>query len=105
MATDRKQVYQELNTAGSHGTNASLATAQSIAVPAGATLVALQARAQAVTVTFDGTTPVKGASSVGFLLAADGPAEVWPVAEGMTVKAIEEASTARLQYQFFKDKA
>lgn len=100
---DRKQVLQRLE-AISSGVNASLSSAQSITVPAGVTLVALQARSQNVTVTFDGTTPVAGASSVGFLVTAD-VTEFWPVCEGMTIRAIQESATARLQFVFFRDKA
>lgn len=55
---DTYKVSTVLYPVGSHVANASLGSVVTIAVPAGAVLVCLQAAAQSIRLTLDGTNPV-----------------------------------------------
>lgn len=80
---------------GAHTAIADLSSAATITPAAGAREVIMQAYAQAVRYTLDGTTPT---ATTGFKLAADAQAVV-PVGGGSQVKVIEETASATLQYQ------
>lgn len=81
---------------GAHTTNATLSSAQTLTRPTGADVLYLQAFAQAVRYTLDGTTPT---ASTGFRLAAN-EFRVIEVGEATAVKVIEETGSASIQYQW-----
>lgn len=84
------------NPIGSHATNGSLAAAVTLTPPTGANVLRIQAAAQAIRYTLDGTTPT---ASTGFLLAVGVEADI-PVAPGQVVKVIEVAASGSVQYQW-----
>jgi hypothetical protein len=63
----------------------------------GATKVLVQALAQNVRYTLDGSTPT---AAVGFQLKAGDPPVIILLEDGVTVTIIEEAATADMQYQW-----
>ena len=81
---------------GSHTQIADLSTAKSITRAAGGKRLLMQALAQPVTFTLDGTTPT---SAKGFVLAA-GDAVLIDVADDVTIKVIQTAASATLEYQW-----
>jgi hypothetical protein len=86
---------------GAHTRNASLGTAVTLTVPANASGLFLQVESGNINYTLDGTTPTTGATGVGFKRAAtDGVVRIdlHPLA---TVRVIEQAASAVIQYQFF----
>ena len=94
-------VISELGHTGSHGSNASLSTVVTISIPADAVLVCLQAQTSNVRFTLDGTNPV--ASTTGFVVAAGADPLFMPINAGMTLKLIQDAASARVQFQFFNN--
>lgn len=94
-------VRSSLGRTGTHGNSASLSSVVTIPIPSDAALVCMQAETQNVRYTLDGTNPV--ASTTGFVLAANGDPLYVPVNSSMTLKVIQAAATARLQYQFFRE--
>ena len=82
---------------GAHVTDAVISTAAALTPPTGATKILIQALSQNVRFTLDGSTPT---AAIGFQLAAGDPPIVIPLGTGMTIKVIEEAATASLQYQW-----
>lgn len=84
---------------GSHTRNASLSSAVSLAVPATANVLQIQAETQNVRYTLDGTTPT---STVGFLLYAGMEQYMIAVPVNGTVKIIEVTSGGVVNYQFMK---
>lgn len=85
------------NPVGDHSDGKDISSAETIAVPEGATKLLVQALDKNVRYTLDGTTPT---ASKGFQLAAGDPPIIIPIGNDMTIKMIEEASAADLQYQF-----
>jgi hypothetical protein len=85
------------NPNGAHGKNSSLSAAVTLTIPSGSTSVLLQAFTQNVRITLDGTTPT---ASTGFQLKAADPAIMLPIGTGTVLKAIEETTSAVLNYQF-----
>lgn len=85
------------NVVGSHSDGATISSATTLTPPTGATKILIQALDQNVRFTLDGTAPT---ASLGFQLKAGDPAVMIPVGAGMTLKVIEEAATADLQYQW-----
>lgn len=81
---------------GAHASNGSLASAAVLTAPAGADFLMLQAISQNVRFRLDGVNPT---ASVGFQLAA-GDAITLPVNPGDTLRVIEEAASATIQYQW-----
>lgn len=81
---------------GAHNDGLVISSAVTITIPDGATKVLMQALGQNVRFTLDGTTPT---ATTGFQLKAGDPPVSIPVA-GATLKVIQEAATADLQYQF-----
>lgn len=102
MALNRQQSFEKHELAGTHISRNDLATAQTLTVPAGATMLLVQADTQNVRLRFDGTTPT---ASVGFVVKTGNDPVAYPVNDGMTIKAIEVATTAVLQGQFYRPKA
>lgn len=82
---------------GSHQDGPVISTAQALVNPAGATKLLIQALDQNVRFTLDGTTPT---ASKGFQLRAGDPPVIIPISANTTVKVIQEAATADLQYQY-----
>jgi hypothetical protein len=82
---------------GAHNDGLAIATAQTITIPAGATKFLVQALGQNVRITLDGTPPT---ASTGFQIKADDPWVLVPLGLNTSIKVIEEAATADLQYQF-----
>ena len=81
---------------GSHTDGTEISSATTLTPADGATKLLIQALDQNVRFTLDGTTPT---ASTGFqLVAGDPPVMIWVA--GATVKVIEEAATADLQYQW-----
>lgn len=87
----------ELYPLGAHSSGANIAAATSLTAPARATKLIIQALTQNVRFTLDGTTPT---AILGFQIRAGDPPFTIPVAPGVTVKVIQEAATASLQYQW-----
>jgi len=83
---------------GSHADGTTISSATTLTPADGATKLLIQALDQNVRLTLDGTAPT---ASKGFqLVAGDPPVMVWIA--GSTVKVIEEAATADIQYQWGK---
>ena len=84
---------------GAHGSisDSSLSDAAALNRPAGTTKLLIQAFDQNVRFTLDGSEP---AAAVGFQLKAGDPPLQIPMSAGVTVKVIEEAASAVLQYQW-----
>lgn len=90
-------MLRAFNPIGAHTQNSSLSTVQTLTPPASANKLLVQAFVQNVRYTLDGTDPT---ASLGFQLKADDPPIVIPIGIGTTVKAIEEAATATLDFQW-----
>jgi hypothetical protein len=82
---------------GAHGQDATVSGATSIAVPDGASHMLIQAQTQNVRFTLDGTAPT---TTKGFLVPAGTDPLLVPVPAGGTVKVIETAASATVDYQF-----
>jgi len=83
---------------GSHHDGTDISSAATLTAADGATKLLIQALDQNVRLTLDGTTPT---TSKGFQLqAGEPPVMIW--AAGSTIKVIEEAATADIQYQWGK---
>lgn len=65
--------------------------------PVGATKIMLQSLAQNARFTMDGTDPT---ATVGFQLLTTAPPIIIPMGSRATIKIIEEAATAAVQYQW-----
>ena len=81
---------------GAHTQNATLSSAQTITIAAGTTKLLIQAFTQNVRYTLDGTVPT---ATKGFRLTAGNDPTMIPVVTGQTVKLIEEAASASIEYQ------
>jgi hypothetical protein len=79
-----------------HVQNTSLSSVQSLLLPAGANGVLLQATSQNVRIRIDGVAPT---ASVGFQIRAGDPVVLIPLWQNATIRAIEEAASAKLDYQ------
>ena len=85
---------------GSHTSQNNLSTARTLTPPNPlATKLLVQCITQNVRYTLDGSTPT---ATTGFRLVAGDSPYIIPVAEGNTVKFIEETATAVLQSQWGK---
>jgi hypothetical protein len=81
---------------GAHSSGATISSATTLTKPEGANQILIQALIQNVRFTLDGTTPT---TTVGFQLLAGNPPVIIAV-PGASMKVIEEAATASLQYQW-----
>ena len=86
-----------MNPVGSHYDGTDISSAVTLTPATGATKLMIQALDQAVRITLDGTTPT---TVKGFQLAAGDPAIIIPLGKDTTIKVIEEAATADIQYQW-----
>ena len=84
---------------GSHDSDDDISSAATLTKAEGATKIMIQAITQNARITFDGSTPT---TSHGFQIVAGNPPIWFPVMVGYNVKAIEEAATCELQYQWGK---
>jgi hypothetical protein len=81
---------------GAHVSNGSLGSAVILTAPAGADFLMLQALGNNIRFRLDGVNPT---TTVGFQLA-NGDTITLPVNPGDTVRVIQEAATATIQYQW-----
>lgn len=81
---------------GAHSHGATITVATTLTKPAGASKIIMQALTQNVRFTLDGTTPT---AAIGFQLLAGGAPFIIEV-PGASLKVIQEAATASLQYQW-----
>lgn len=81
---------------GAHSSGATISSATTLTKPTGARKIIIQTLTKNVRFTLDGTTPT---TSVGFQILADGAPMIIDV-PGVSIKVIEEAATASLQYQW-----
>lgn len=84
------------NPVGAHASNGSLSGVVTLTRPAGADVLMIQAFAQAIRYTLDGTAP---STSNGFQLAS-GEFRVVEVGLATAVKVIEATTSATIQYQW-----
>ena len=89
-----------LNPVGSHKIGTVISSAVTLTPPATATKLLIQALDQNIRITLDGTTPT---ATTGFQLAAADPMLLVPLGNDTTIKVIEEAATADIQYQWGGD--
>lgn len=82
---------------GAHGSNTNLSGAVSLTPPAGAKSAIIQAIAQNVRMTLDGTVPT---ATVGFQIRAGDPPTVIDLPTGVTPKVIQETAGAAIQVQW-----
>jgi len=76
------------------------AVATGSAIPSGTVWATVQAEAQDVRYTLDGTTPT---ATVGTLLKAGQPATIFLMTELQVAKWIEATASAKLNFQFYKN--
>ena len=91
------RAYIKFNPKGAHGRETSLTAAFAPTVPAGATMCVVQALAQNVRFTLDGTPPT---AVVGFQIVAGDVERILPVDTRTVLTFIQETAGAELQYQF-----
>lgn len=82
---------------GDHTSDDEVDAAVTLTPPTTANALLIQAIAQNVRYTLDGTTPT---ASLGFLLRSDDQPLVIDVGADMTIKVIEESATATIEYQW-----
>lgn len=85
---------------GAHTTDATVSTATTITPEAGSDFILLEATSQSIRITFDGTTPT---ATTGFLLTAGTTYRI-DVGQDTTIKIIEVAASASVQWQCFRTK-
>lgn len=86
-------------TIGSHTQVADISSAVTITPASGANWVVLQPLAQAIRITLDGTAPT---TDKGFVIAAGDIVLINIAGTGTSLKVIEDAATASLEYQFYE---
>lgn len=89
--------FQSYRAVGNHQQNTSLSSAQPITVPEQANALLLQATSQNVRFRLDEGIPT---TSVGFQLRSGDPAVIIPLSAQRVIRFIEEAASAKLDYQF-----
>lgn len=99
MATANEAIQDALafNPIGSHYDGTTISSATTLTPPEGAEKLLIQALSQNVRFTLDGTAPT---SSKGFQLVAGDPPTLIVLGDNTTLKVIEEAATADVQYQW-----
>ncbi len=85
---------------GNHATDALLSSAKPLVPEPHATKVMLQALAQNIRYTLEGSTPLVG--TVGFLLLTGDAPIIIEIERSTTITVIEETATAILQFQWGK---
>ncbi len=87
----------QFNPIGAHNDGLNIAAVAELAAPVGANKIMFQALDQNVRFTLDGTDPT---TTLGFQLVAGDPPVILTIESRATIKVIEEAATADLQYQW-----
>lgn len=87
---------------GTHQRRNDLSAVRTITLAPGEHAIWIQALTQNVRMTTDGTTPVASGNDTGFQIRAGDPPVRFDFAPGTTLKFIQEAATAVLQYQLLK---
>jgi len=82
---------------GAHNDGTDFSSAATVTIPAGATKLMIQTTDQDIRFTLDGTDPT---TSKGFKLVKDRDPIIIPLSQKTTIKIIEAAATADVQYQF-----
>ena len=85
------------NPIGAHSDGLNIAAVVELAAPDGANKIMFQALDQNVRFTLDGTDPT---AALGFQFNAGDPPVIMVIESRATIKFIEEAATADLQYQW-----
>jgi hypothetical protein len=93
---DKVALTEHYAPVGAHVSGANIAAATALVKPAGASQILIQALTQNVRFTLDGSDPT---AAVGFQLLA-GSAPVIISVPGVSIKVIQEAAAASLQYQW-----
>jgi hypothetical protein len=81
---------------GGHQQATNLSSVQALLLAAGTTGIIVQATTQNVRIRIDGGNPT---ATLGFQIRAGDPAVLIPLWPNAVVRAIEEAATAKLDYQ------
>lgn len=84
---------------GAHNAGLDISGARALAPPAGATAIMISTSTKDVRFTLDGTAPT---ASVGFLLVSGATPIIVPIGPGVSLKVIEVAASAVLQYQWIR---
>lgn len=84
------------NPIGAHTSDTSLGTAKTLTRPTGANVLRIQAFAQPIRYTLDGTTPT---ASTGFKIAVGEIVDI-ETPTSVSIKLIEETASASIQYQW-----
>lgn len=87
---------------GGHQRLTGLNTVKTIAFIEGVQGIYIQALTQNVRITLDGTAPAASGNTTGFVLRTTDPPVLIVMAQGITIKLIEEAASAVVQYQLLK---
>ncbi len=90
------KVFQ-FNPIGAHNDGLNISAVAELAAPQGANKIMFQALTQNVRFTLDGTDPT---ATLGFQFTAGDPPVIMVIESRATIKFIEEAATADLQYQW-----
>ena len=90
------KVFQ-FNPIGAHSDGLNIAAVVELIAPQGATKIMFQALTQNIRFTLDGTDPT---ATLGFQFTAGDPPVIMVIESRATIKFIEEAATADLQYQW-----
>jgi hypothetical protein len=85
------------NPIGAHQEDTTVSSATTLTPETGATKLLLQALAQNVRFTLNGTTPT---ATLGFQLTAGDPPIMIPIKASQVVKVIEEAASANIEFQW-----
>ena len=97
VALGWKHAMSGFRPVGAHVNDASIASADELTVPDGATKLLIQASGADVRYTLDGTTPT---AAIGFTLVAGLGPVIILLEDGVVVTLIEETTDAILDYQF-----
>ena len=81
----------------SHNSGLTITTGTTLTPPSGASKLLIQTLTQNVRYTLEGTVPT---ASVGFQLRAGDPPVIIPIGVNTTIKVVQEAATASLQYEW-----
>lgn len=84
---------------GTHQRLIGLSVVKTITFAADQQAIYIQAISQNVRMTVDGTTPAASGNTTGFQIRAGDPPVRFDFAPGTTIKLIEEAASASVQYQ------
>ena len=90
-------VHENYAPVGAHSGGVNIASAVTLTRPAGASGIIMQAITQNIRFTLDGSTPT---ATLGFQLNCNSWGPLMVAVPGTSIKVIQEAATASLQYQW-----